>query len=158
MLTKARLRALQTGVNVEFYQHDVMDLGCLELGSFDHIFCAMSLIYLDARKALERWKEFLVHGGSIFADLPAVRAQIDYHLMSHVAEQLGVSILWTAGWVSSAECVREKWESAGLVEVDVFESEPYHVRKFDRDAGETLFQRVWDDALVKPLADAYARE
>ena len=157
ILAIARQPNRQNGAHIDFYKHDVMDLGNLtpeETLSFEHILCVGGLMYLNTLKALEHWKEFLIPGGSIVADVPVEHGQIGLQLMSHAGTLLWVTLLWTFGWVESIDSVLEMWESVGLVDVEVFETKPYLVRKLDRNAGERLFERTWRNPVVEPLADA----
>ena len=165
MLAKACQRNDDIRADIKFYNHNVMDLhhAKLEPASgktphFNHIVCCESLMYLDTQNALEHWQEFLVSGGYIVADVWADQAQVGIQVMAQVAKDLGVPLPWTAGWANSSSAVVEVWENAGLVDVEVFESNPYLVEKFDGDARERLFERVWHHTLETPLRDVYPKE
>ena len=165
MLAKACQRNDQTRADIKFCNHNVMDLHHAKLEpasgktpQFNHIVCCESMMYLDTHNALEHWKEFLVSGGSIVADVWADQAQVGIQVMAQVAKELGVPLSWTAGWAKSSDAVVEVWENAGLVEVEVFESKPYLVDEFDRAARERLFERVWHHTLVSPLRNVYPKE
>ncbi len=65
-------------------------------------------------------------GGKSFsrpAEVPAAGAQVGI-VDGDVGIQLGVPILWTAGWVTSVDSARDMWMSVGLEDVEVFETEP----------------------------------
>lgn len=166
MLNVARRKAEADGLDLEFFNHDISDLGgiqdtILPKGSsgFDVITCASALILLpDPLQAVQHWKSLLGPGGRLITDVQTKDANLVTNIFSAIAVEVGESVPWHSDLWQSQQALEHLMADAGLTVQKIFETESYAETRYSIDEAPQLFERVADQPMYHNFGRAEVRE
>ncbi|KAI9826690.1 MAG: hypothetical protein M1819_007324 [Sarea resinae] len=160
MLDVARQKSREQRVDVEWYEHDISDLGALDLGStrgrgFDIIACAAALVLLPSPSAAVRnWTRVLKPGGRVMTDVHVPDSNIAMAVLSAIGPEVGQSLKWDATQFRSQASLCQVFEEAGLEVERAWESEVFGSREVDVADGESMFEQ----AVQSPMFAEFGKE
>ncbi|KAL8874897.1 MAG: hypothetical protein Q9198_006674 [Flavoplaca austrocitrina] len=142
MLEVARRKTSEQGLDIRYIEHDITDLGPLELGKFDVITCASALLLMpDPQHAVKHWASLLVPGGRMLTDVVLERSLIAHTILTHIGPEVGRALFWDTNWVNNEDSLKELFVDAGLVVEEVYESEGYETREYRVEDGAEVFEQ-----------------
>ena len=143
MLEVARGKAKAQDLDIEFIEHDIMDLDGLELGQFDFITCASALLLLkDPLRAVKHWASLLVPGGRLLTDVMVEKNVLAPRILRKIGPVIGTELEWNGGWVQGEESLRKLFVDAGLVVEQVYTSDAYETREYGVEDGGEVFEKI----------------
>ena len=106
----------QTGRNITFAQHDIVQLSGLGLlPEYDAVTCASAIPLLqDPGLAMKHWATFLKPGGILVVDVATERSQLPGLVFEHVAAELGAPLPFGRRWLTGSESLENLVRAAGL--------------------------------------------
>ncbi|KAL8809335.1 MAG: hypothetical protein Q9200_003505 [Gallowayella weberi] len=130
MLQVARQKTLEQGLDITYVEHDITDLGALELGTFDVVTCASALLLMpDPLKAfsigLLCW--------------------------------LGTANFSRMWWVESEDSLRRLFVDAGLFVEEVYLPEVYERREYKVEHGDDVFEKTVANPQFRSFGDEDVR-
>ena len=142
MLDEARRKARKEGLEVIFINGDVTDLNgqkAFEHGQlFDLITCASAFVMLqDPVSVLRYWGTLLTPTGKLIIDVPTEKSMVIGTLLERLLREEGMAsgVLYGRHGVTSRDLLRDTISEAGLVALNVFETDLYGTaQSFAKDA------------------------
>ncbi|KAL8896858.1 MAG: hypothetical protein Q9192_002866 [Flavoplaca navasiana] len=157
MLEVARRKTSEQGLDIRYIEHDITDLGPLDLGSFDVITCSSALLLMPSPLcAVKHWASLLVPGGRLLTDVVLERSLIAHTILTHIGPEVGRALIWDGSWVKNEDSLKQLFVDAGLVVEEVYESEGYETREYRVEDGAEVFEqsmfRKFGDVEIKEKA------
>ncbi|KAL8799663.1 MAG: hypothetical protein Q9182_005733 [Xanthomendoza sp. 2 TL-2023] len=158
MLQIARQKTLEQGLDITYIEHDITDLGALELGTFDAVTCASALLLMpDPLKAVKHWASLLAPNGRLLTDVVIERDVIAPAILTEIGPKIGRSMAWDGSWVESEDSLRRLFVDAGLVVEGVYLSEVYERREYKVEHGADVFEKTVANPQFRNFGDEEVR-
>ena len=155
MLEVARRKTSEQGLQISYIEHNITDLGSLDLAKFDVITCASALLLMpNPLHAVKRWASLLVPGGRLLTDVVVERSLIAHTILTRIGPEIGRALLWDSSWVKNEDSWKELFVDAGLVVEEVYESDGYETREYRVEDGAEVFQQ----SMFRKLGDLETKE
>ncbi|KAH8819058.1 S-adenosyl-L-methionine-dependent methyltransferase [Xylogone sp. PMI_703] len=92
--------------------------------SFDIITICSALVLLPSPSAaIKHWTTYLKPGGRLIVDIPALKSMLALKVFGDLAPEFGVEVLGDRRWIRGTQSLKEVLEGAGLVNVEVTETD-----------------------------------
>ncbi|KAI4277766.1 MAG: hypothetical protein LQ337_001524 [Flavoplaca oasis] len=155
MLEVARRKTSEQGLDISYIEHDITDLGQLDLGSFEVITCASALLLMpNPLHAVKHWASLLFPRGRLLTDVVIERSLIAHTILTHIGPEVGRALIGDRSWVKSEDSLKELFTDAGLVVEEVYESEGYETREYRVEDGAEVFEQ----SMFRKLGDVEIKE
>ncbi|KAI9854935.1 MAG: hypothetical protein M1824_006504 [Vezdaea acicularis] len=143
MLQVARNKASLQMLDIEFIEHDILDMSDLNFPvKFDVITCASAFSFVDDPAAtLRHWATFLKPGGKIIFDVPTEESQLAGRVAAQAAKNLEIPIIWNNLWVDRQDSLVWVMQRAGL-EPWAFRSQVYQSSRITFDKGVEIMSNT----------------
>lgn len=149
------------GVQVQFYDHDILDLDSLAVvqdGAFNVIACFSPFALMsDPSKALAHWYRYLAPGGVVALHVAHAATSIAGITLKHTAEKLGISIPHDWSGNQSEKSLRDVFKK---IEMEVVTIKPVYqdgARKFN-GTDEEISNAVFEALMRNSVAAAFHNE
>ncbi|KAL8821126.1 MAG: hypothetical protein Q9223_000781 [Gallowayella weberi] len=145
MLQVARQKTLEQGLDITYVEHDITDLGALELGTFDVVTC------------VQYWASLLARNGKLLADVVIERDVIAPSILTEIGSKVGRSLSWDGRWVESEDSLRRLFVDAGLFVEEVYLPEVYERREYKVEHGDDVFEKTVANPQFRSFGDEDVR-
>ncbi|KAL8673508.1 MAG: hypothetical protein Q9168_002065 [Polycauliona sp. 1 TL-2023] len=159
MLDIARQKTSALELDITYFEHDIADLGGLELGEFDVITCASALLLLrDPLGAIKHWGSLLAPKGRILVDVMVERNVLGPSILRHIGPEVGRSLHSDSSWVKSEDSLRDLLVDAGLIVEKVYKSDVCERKEYKVEEGAEIFEKTVANPMFRNFGENAVRE